>query len=151
MQTLASSLGVKHHFSTVYTPWSNGIVESVCKEVLYVMHSFNSETLTPEDDWSKSVRAIQSIINNSLSRRPGRRAPITVHTVMSSGNPLTVVLTDSNIQGVELINQERLQQNLSTDELLESLDKIHKDVGQTLLASRKSAIERHNAKTHVVP
>ncbi len=31
MQTLASSLRVKHRFSTVCAPWSNGTVESVCK------------------------------------------------------------------------------------------------------------------------
>ncbi len=75
-----SSLGVKQRFSTVYAPWSNGTVESVCKEVLRVMHAFNSETRTPEADWPTTVQAIQSIINNSPSRRLGGRAPITVQT-----------------------------------------------------------------------
>ncbi len=106
MQNLASSFGVKHRFSTVYAPWSNGTVESDFKEVLRVMHAFNSETLTPEADWPDSVPAIQSIINNSPSRRLGGRAPITVHTGMPSGNPLTVALTDCNIQDVETTDQQ---------------------------------------------
>ncbi len=93
-----------------------------------MMHAFNSETLTPEADWSKPVPAIQSVIHHSPSRRLGGRTPITVHTGMPSGKPLTVVLTDCNIQGVESIDQARLQQKLGTDELLESLDKMHKDV-----------------------
>ncbi len=39
MQNLSTYLEVKHLFSTVYAPWSNGTVESVCKEVLRVMHA----------------------------------------------------------------------------------------------------------------
>ncbi len=58
MQTLASSLEVKHRFSTVYAPWSNSTVESVCKEVLRVIHAFNSETLSLEADWPKSIPVI---------------------------------------------------------------------------------------------
>ncbi len=32
MQYLSTSVGVKHLLSTVYEPWSDGTVESVCKE-----------------------------------------------------------------------------------------------------------------------
>ncbi len=134
MQTLASSLGVRHRFSTEYAPWSNGTVESVCNEVLRVIHAFNSETLTLEADWPEYVPATQSIINNAPSRRLGGRAPITVHTSMPSGNPLTVALTECKIQGVEKTDQARVLQRLNIDKLLESLDKMHKDVDQTLSA-----------------
>ncbi len=51
------SLGVKNLFSAVYAPWSNDTVESVCKEVLRVMHEFNSETRTPEADWPNSLHS----------------------------------------------------------------------------------------------
>ncbi len=137
MQTLASSLGAKHRFSTVYAPWSNGTVESVCKEVLRVIHAFNSETLTPEADWPSSVPAIQSIISNSRSRRLGGRAPITAHTAMPSGKPLTVALTDCNIKGAETIDQARILQKLNIDKFLKSLGKMRKNVVQTFSASRK--------------
>ncbi len=111
MQTLASSPGVKHRFSTVYPPRSNGAVEFVCKEVLLEMHAFNSETLSSEADWPKSVPAIQSIINNPLSRRLGARAPITVDIGMPSENLLTVALTDCNIQDVERNDQAKMLQS----------------------------------------
>ncbi len=93
---------------------------------------------------------LQSITNNSPSRRLGGHAPITVHTGMSSGNPLTLALVQGNVRNVEWINQANLQQKLSTCELLESLVKMHKDVDQTLSASRKSVIERLNAETQVI-
>ncbi len=145
-QTLASSFGVKHCFSAVYAPWSNGTFEFVCKEVLRVMDAFNSETNN-----SFSVPAIQSIINISPSCRLGGPSTNTVHTGMPSRNPLTVVLTDCNFQGVETIDQARILQKLNINKLLELLDKMHKDVDETLSASRKNSVERHNAWTHVVP
>ncbi len=151
MQNLSNSLGVKHRFSTVYAPWSNGTVESVCKEVLRVMHAFNSETRTPEADWPTTVQAIQNIINNSPSRRLGRRAPITVYTGMPSGNPLPVARFGFKTRNVRSIDQARLQQKMNVDALLETLDQMHKDVDSSLSTSRKQAVERHNAKTHVVP
>ncbi len=112
------------------------------------MHAFISETLTPEADWPNSVPAIRSIINNSPSRRLGGRAPITVQIGMPSGNPLTVALTDCNIQDVDTTDQAMILQMLNINKLLESLDKMHKAVYMTLSAY---AVERHNAKTHVVP
>ncbi len=115
------------------------------------MHEFNSETRTSEVDWPNSMQAIQSIIIDSPSRRLGGCAPITVHTGMIPGIRLTVALTRSNIQNVDSIDQASPKQKLSTDELLESLDKLHKDVDQALSATRQKAVGRHNAKTHVVP
>ena len=92
MEYLAKSLGAKHNFSTPYVPWSNGTVESVCKQALRVMHAFMSEFKVTETDWPSTVPAIQSIINNSPSRRLNNKAPITVHTGMHSGNPLNLSL-----------------------------------------------------------
>lgn len=42
-------------------------------------------------------------------------------------------------------------QTLNIDMLNDSLDKMHKEVNETLSDSRKKAIERHNARTHVYP
>ncbi len=37
MKILARPTRANHNFSTPYVPWSNGTVESVCKQVLHVM------------------------------------------------------------------------------------------------------------------
>ena len=68
MEILASTLGARHRFSTAYVPWSNGTVESFCKEVLRVLHALSTEMRVPETDWPSVVPALQSIINNSPSR-----------------------------------------------------------------------------------
>ncbi len=64
---------------------------------------------------------------------------------MPSGNPLTVALIDCNIQDVETTDQARILYKLNINKLLESLDKIQKDVDMTLFATRKMAVERHSA------
>ncbi len=61
---------------------------------------------------------------------------------MPSGNPLAVALTDCNIQDVETTDQARILLELNIKKLLESLDKMHKDVDMTLSATRKTAVER---------
>ncbi len=100
--------------------------------MIRVLHSFNSEALTPIANWPSSV----SVIMNPLSRRPGGHAPITVNTGMPPGKSLTVALTYFNTQGVDTSDEARILQTLRIENLLESLDKVHNDVHQMLLASR---------------
>lgn len=151
MEFLACSLGAKHSFSTPYVPWSNGTVEAVCKQVLRVMHAFMSEYRIPEADWQTCVPAIQSIINNAPSRRLGNRAPIAVHTGMEPGNPLHIALQSINYVDATSVDEVRQMQTLRIEELQQSLDNMHKEVSRILSDSRKKAVERHNARTHVYP
>lgn len=50
MTAVAEELNVRHHFTTAYSPWANGSVERVCREVLWacmaVLHEFR---LSPKD------------------------------------------------------------------------------------------------------
>lgn len=96
MEVLAKSLGIKHSFSTPYVPWSNGTVEAVCKPVLRIMRAFSTKFKIHESDCPSTVPSIQNIINNTLSRRLGNKAPITVHTGMKSGNPQNLALHSIN-------------------------------------------------------
>ncbi len=43
-----------------------------------------------------------------------------------------MALTDCNIEDVETTDQARILQKLNINKLLESLDKMHKDVDMTL-------------------
>lgn len=47
---LTDQFRVSHHFTTAYTPWANGTVERVCREVLRAYRALQSEwRLTPQD------------------------------------------------------------------------------------------------------
>lgn len=92
MEILAKSLGAKYQFSTPYVSCSNGTVEAVCKQALREMRAFSSEFKIPEANCPNTVPVIQSIIKNTISRRLGNRAPVTVHTGMGPVNPLNIAL-----------------------------------------------------------
>ena len=101
------------------------------------MRAFNTETRTLESDWPKSVDAIQSIINNSPSRRLNGRAPITVHTGMEPGNPLNLALSTSGSKNVKSIDEVQLKQKLNIESILNALDVMHREVKATLTKTRK--------------
>lgn len=69
-------------------------------------------------EWPRAVPAIQAIINKSPSRRLGGRAPITVHSGMQPGNPLTVALTTSKVTDVESLDHATTLQKLKIDDML---------------------------------
>ena len=137
MKLLAASLGVKHNFSAVYVPWSNGTVEAVCKQFLRVIRAFSHEFEIAESDWLSTVQAVQSIIYNWPARRLGNRAPITVHTGMEPGNPLNLDLASISY--------------MDMDSVQKSLDNMHRSVSEIISETRKSAVERYNARAGVYP
>lgn len=53
--------------------------QSVCKKTLRWLGSFLSKCEISENEWTKSVKAIQSIIKDTPSRKLKNRAPINVH------------------------------------------------------------------------
>lgn len=150
IDTLATYLGAEHRFSTAYDTWSNGTVEYVWKEILRVLHTFNSETRTPEADWPDYVPAIQSIINNSLSIWLGGRAPITVYTGMYSGNTLIVTLAEQKINKTQSIDRYQLLQRLNGISMLKYLYETYMNFNETISRFRKQSINIHNAETHVI-
>lgn len=149
MERLSVLMGARQNFSTTYVPWSNGTVESLCKQVLRILRALSSELSVPEASWSVLLNAIQSVINNSPSRRLGGRAPITVHTGMPSENPLSVALAATGQRNTSSINEARLFQKLQIDKMFTALDVIHKDISETQTVARADAVKQHNAKTHV--
>lgn len=114
-----------------------------------MLHAIGTELRSAETDFPSLVPAIQSIINNSPSRRLGDRAPITVHTGMRNGNPLSVALAIATAKNVSDLNEAEMMQRLNISDLLNSLDEMHRDTANRLETNRNQAVDRHNRKTHV--
>jgi hypothetical protein len=56
----------KHHFATANCPWSNGIVESACKQVVHSFRAVLSELKMYVDEWPDVVNLDQNVLNNFL-------------------------------------------------------------------------------------
>ena len=112
------------------------------------MRALRSDLKIPVSEWTKTVRYIQFIVNNSPSRSLGNRAPTIAHTGMDSGSPLNLALKLISQSDASSIDEARVMQNLKVEELQDSLDSMRKEVFETLSAERKKELERHDSKTH---
>ena len=84
VRLLTKGLKVPHHFTLPYTPWSNGSIERLGKELLRVFRSVISELRMRFEEWPDLVPLVQSAINNAPSPQRGGVAPITVFTCNDS-------------------------------------------------------------------
>ena len=73
MSELTSEFRVQHHFVTAYSPWANGTVERVCREVLRACKAMCSEWGLAAREWPAVVETVQSILNNAPLKRLGLR------------------------------------------------------------------------------
>ena len=70
---LNTELNSKHHFTTAYSPWANGTVERVCKEILRACRVLCSEWKLAPKDWPATTESLQSVLNHAPLRRLGLR------------------------------------------------------------------------------
>ena len=75
IKNLSKELFVKHHFTTAYSPWANGTVERVCREVLRACKALLHEFRLASNDWPAVTECLQSVINHAPLTRLGLRDP----------------------------------------------------------------------------
>lgn len=138
VRKLARGLKTPHHFTLPYSPWSNGAVERLGREVLRMFRSIMSELELPVNEWTDIVPVVQSALNNAPSPQRGGLCPITIFTGLEPSPPVSTFkrsATDTIISVDEAVN-ERLQ-NMSTVQDL--LSELHPIVANTLEKNRQRA------------
>lgn len=66
---LTNNQHIHYYFTTVYSPWYNGTVERVFREVLRACKALLSELWLALKDWPSVIDCIQSILNHAPLRR----------------------------------------------------------------------------------
>lgn len=147
----------RKHFTTAYSPWANGTVERVNREVLRAAKALLSEWHLGVKDWPAVVDCVQSVLNQSPLRRLGTsrpgvfRTPLEVFTAIKPSRPLLCALPMSKYKEAESDEDIRVRQVTNIDEVQKALDAMHKDVNERVDAERARQILKHNAKTNVLP
>lgn len=65
MQALTEELRATQQFTTAYSPWANGSVERVCREILRACSAVLQEFRPSQRDWSAVTECVQSVINHA--------------------------------------------------------------------------------------
>jgi hypothetical protein len=141
-------LKAKHHFTTANCPWSNGTIESACKQVIRAFRAVLSELRMYAHEWPEVVNMVQSVLNNSLSTRLNKRTPMQVYIGHAETTPLALMLKDYVPVSAPL-DFIKTQKLMEVENLSKAMTEIHEQVAEKATRDSKTAIQKHNDKTHV--
>jgi len=152
IEYLRDKVKSEHHFTLAYCPWSNGTVEVVCRELLRATRALLSEYQLPQTMWHQVLPVVQSVLNNTILDRLGKRCPLTAFTGLPQDTPLLSIKVEKRKKAkVKTIAEVRALQRVQVERMHSSLDKMHKEVFERTTAKRQAAIDSHNRKTNVRP
>ena len=157
---LSSELRIKHHFTTAYSPWPNGTIERICKEVLRSTTALCSEWRLAVKDWPAVTECVQSILNHSPLKRLGLRdksrsgvyrTPLEVFTGHRPLRPLMRAMPIETYRHAYSTDEVHLQNIMNIDHLQQSLELMHGEIAKNAFSSRQRQRQAHNRKTNVQP
>jgi hypothetical protein len=147
---LKNVLGAHHHFTTAYTPWANGTVEVVNRELLKGVKALLSERKLQVQDWPRVLPVVQSALNTMPADRLNGTAPLTACTALPAESQLRSVLhpREPVSKDVDWVDDEIKKHLVS---VREALDNMHAELVDASEKRRRAARERHAKKKGVVP
>jgi transposase InsO family protein len=147
VRRVQKELKAKHHLTTANCPWSNGTIESACKQIIRAFCAVLSELKMYADEWPEVTNMVQSVLNNSLLTRLNKRKPMQVFTGHAKTTPLALMLKDNVPVSAPLdfIKAQRLMEVEKSKDMTE----IHARVAKKATRDRKATIQKYNEKTHV--
>lgn len=157
MKGLTEEMHIKHHFTVAYCPWSNGTVESLCKEVFRIAHALLSEWKPSVGQWPAILDAIQNIINQSAVQRLGRngarklRCPM---EVFSGLQPPAMVIRPIPLRpyrNMRTIDEERCKEIMNIGSMHDALQQMHENIVDRNRSRRTRVQKIHIARTNVLP
>lgn len=149
MEGLAARYHAVHHAVCAYSPWANGSVEVVGRDLLQVLRSLLQEWRLPFSDWPKLLVLVETVLNHSLSPKLGNIAPTTAMTGLPAQRPIDFAVEPGRVETVSLAAVESKRAELF-DKLKESKDFMHQQAAGS--AQRRRTIARKQsqlAKSHL--
>lgn len=115
LQSMARDFNIQHKPTVAYSPWVNGTVERLNRDILAAMRSILAELKMAPQDWTLVIDQIPSILNEAPEERLGRnpdgstRSPLQVMTGIRPRRALLQVMPGRMSSGDARQNLERGQ------------------------------------------
>ena len=130
---------MSHHFTIAYSPWANGTVERVnrdLKQLLDIM-IMESKGRLGKHDWPYILPHVMGVINSTRSDRNAGYSPRTVFMGLLQYNPLHVIYNPNMKHGLFDLNADTPKIKAYVDALLISLSEMHKAVSAARIKAGK--------------
>jgi hypothetical protein len=92
MADMLKQIGTNHHFTTAYSPWANGTIEAVCKQIIRAARAMLSEMHLAPQEGPCVLPAIQALLNNSTSSQRAGQTPLKAFTGHARDSPLSLTI-----------------------------------------------------------
>ncbi|OWY98346.1 hypothetical protein PHMEG_00030909, partial [Phytophthora megakarya] len=135
---LCQRLQVEQHFVVAYSPWINGSVERINRDILQVVRVMLMELQLNTREWVYLLPVIQANLNHTPVSSLNNRAPSELFTLLPVPNPLKSVVVPRPRKDIVLDVVSGLD---NVESLRESLHSMHKEV-----VERKEARRRQNQR-----
>jgi hypothetical protein len=132
-------LKAKHNLTTADCPWSNGTIESDCKQFIHAFCAVLSELKIWADELPEVAGLVQIVLNNSLSTRLHKRTPMQVFTGHMETTFLALMLND-NVPINTPLDFLKMQKIIKFEKLSKPMKKIQAQVVKKATCDRKSLI-----------
>ncbi|ETL25421.1 hypothetical protein L916_20724 [Phytophthora nicotianae] len=127
MAELADRLQATQRFVPVYTPWINGTVERVNRDILQVLRVMLMELKLDTRNWVYLLPGIQANLNHSVVASLGGHAPIELFTGLPAPSLLDT-MSVPNGDSYRLLPVDMTAAAPHLDKLREHLQMLHRDV-----------------------
>jgi transposase InsO family protein len=146
LEELTRRLRVEHTFVPVYTPWINGTVERVNRDILQVLRVLLMELRLDTRNWVHLLPLIQANLNHSPVASLDGLAPIELFTGLSAGSALdAVVIPSERLPRHVPEDTAELQESLAA--LRTSLEGMHERVNKLREQRRDANMRRSSGLT----
>ncbi|KAE8913634.1 hypothetical protein PF005_g23252 [Phytophthora fragariae] len=147
---LQSALGAHHHFTLSYTPWTNGTVKVVNREVLKSVKALLSERKLQTTYWPRVLPVVQVALNSMPSDRLDGATPLTAFTAFPGESQLRSILhpqdpLEASVTWVEAEITNHLQT------VRAALDGMLAEMTSASEKRRRAARDRHAMKRGLRP
>ncbi|GMF64573.1 unnamed protein product [Phytophthora lilii] len=129
MDNLRDRVKALHTFVPVYTPWVNGTIERINRDILQVMRALLLEHQLDTKSWEHLLPLVQANLNQTPVNSLGGKAPVELFTALKVPTQLDTVLLPRSMQDKDelmQINMETVSDDLKA--LRESLQAMHQEV-----------------------
>ncbi|OWY97272.1 hypothetical protein PHMEG_00032249 [Phytophthora megakarya] len=143
---LRAQLKVEQVFSPVYTPWLNGTVERLNKDVLQVVRALLMEYSLDIHEWPYLLPALQANLNHTPVQSLGGHAPVELFTGLPASSPLDAIV-DRRTHADPLLVVDFACVSEQLGSLRNSLHGMHKEVLDAKEAKRVQDMATHKGST----
>ncbi|KAG3078129.1 hypothetical protein PI125_g21071 [Phytophthora idaei] len=141
MEWLAKRLGASHQFVPVYTPWIDGTVERVNRDILQVLRVMPLESRLDTRNWVHLLPSIQANLNHTPMYSLGNCAPVELFTGLPSASTLDILAAPSS-RVLRDLPMEKTELREAVDALRRSLHGLHRVVRDRRERQRAAAMAR---------